>query len=477
MTLSSSEKKSIPDHVKLLRITDNYLVDLECLREMFATVTPVLQQQDKERHEEVKTIVMRLQSKIDIYKQSDEQTKESTTKELEDSSRFDDVEIQSLKKALENSFIAKDLELLQSNIKKLWRARNLFAEQTIVAFVSRFDEFLGSILEIALTQNPEWLKESEKVISYKELIALKSIDTAIKGVVLKEVEQLLRGSHEEQISYLDKKLKLGIQDNFPYLPGFLEVAERRNLFVHTGGQVSAQYLDRCQHFKHSTSGIKEGDKLEVTKEYFENAFSIFFEIGLRIGQATFRRLFSTEFEMADRALIKLSVKFLNYGENELAEIITNYDLNISTKLRSKDSEDVYFARINRAIAQKRQGKDFEAGLEGVRWQAFHSKYKLCLHVLRDEFKDAAILMHSSDVIDKVGIEGFRTWPVFKEFRSTSIFREAYRSSFGHDYLPDLERDAATIARQEEVLDSESELPLVTKIEETISGDAEVSQDS
>lgn len=144
---------------------------------------------------------------------------------------------------------------------------------------------------------------------------------------------------------------------------------------------------------------------------------------------------------------------------KLAEVITNYDLNIPAGLRSGDCENEYYARINRAIAQKRQGKDYEAGLKGVPWQAFHTKYKLCLHVLRDESKQAASMMDSDDIVAEVGIEGFRTWPIFKDFRSSNEFRVAYMNVFNQEYAPDPERDASSIARQESVIEPEREVEL------------------
>lgn len=447
----ASSKKKTPDHVKLLEITDRYLVDLECLREMFATVMPVLKEQDKKRHESVQEILRRSEKIVE------DDSLESTATSSEDQGGKEGCdEDESQEKSVRIRIEYDDIETLTSTLRKLNRAESLFAKQSIVSFVSRFDEFLGAFLEIALAQNPDWLRSSEKTITYKELIDLKSLDTAIKGVISKEVENLLRGSHEEQIAYIDEKLKLGIREHFPNLPCFLEVAERRNLFVHTGGLVSSQYMERCRAFKFSTNNINEGEELEVTEDYFENAFSIFFEIGLRIGQAAFRRLFPDEVSTADTALNKLAIKFLNYGDNELAEVITNYDLNIPAKLRSDDSENEYYARINRAIAQKRQGKDYEMGLDGVPWKAFHTKYKLCLHVLRDEFEEAALLMASDDVITSIKIDGFRTWPIFKEFRTTQIFRDTYKNIFEQEYVPDPERDASTIARQEEVMGADQD---------------------
>lgn len=76
--------------------------------------------------------------------------------------------------------------------------------------------------------------------------------------------------------------------------------------------------------------------------------------------------------------------------------------------------------------------------------------------MRNEFLEAADMMNSSEIIDSIGIEGFRTWPVFREFRSSKEFQAAYKKSFDQDYAPDPERDAPTIERQEEVLSEKPE---------------------
>jgi hypothetical protein len=448
MTSDIEKKEEIPESKKLLAITDRYLVDLECLREMFSTVMPVLQEQDKNRSAKIEEVIERL-GKVS----GPEVTKNNQT-EGEDGPIDNEEKTEEESSDLTDQY--KDIETLVSSVGKIKRAETLFKKQSIVSIVSRFDEFLGSFLEIALEQNPEWLKFSEKTITYKELIDLKSVDTAIKGVISKEVEQLLRASHEEQIRYVDDKLKLGIHQHFSKLACFLEVAERRNLFVHTGGLVSTQYLNKCKGFGISDKETVEGQELDVTESYFEEAFYAYFEIGLRIGQAAFRRLFLAESGIADTALNKLAIKFLNHDDNSLVIIITNYDLNIPNKLRSDDSEDEYFARINRAIAQKRLGLDFEKDLEGHPWKAFHPKYSLCLHVLRDEFLEAANMMNSHEVIRAIDIVGFRTWPIFREFRSSIEFQAAYRQNFGHDYARDPERDAPIIQQQEEVLGNQSE---------------------
>lgn len=440
VTKENNFPKDIPPHIELINISDCYLSDIECLREMFSYVLPLLQQQDKERKEAVDKIMIKIESSI----------KKKDGAPDSDKSKCSDNE------AIKISISISDVEDLLSNIRKMNRAGQLFKHQSTVSLISRFDEFIGQFLTTVLRLHPEWLKSSDKTITYKELVKLESIEKAIIVLIQKEVENILRGSHEEQIKFIDEKLKLGIYDSFSRLVDFLEVAERRNLFVHTGGKISQQYLDRCKMFGYKNDNLScVGDVLDIDTDYFNNAFSLCFELGLRISQAAIRRLFPDKLLVADRALNHLAIKFLNSSDYSLAEVICDFDLGIPEKLRSEDTEFLYFAKINRAIAQKFAGKEFKVGLQGIHWQAFHPKYQLALDVLNDEFEKAGDSMKSSVIQESVGKNGFRTWPLFKEFRNTEIFRKTYFEIYKEEYIPDPEKDMEDQSIADGLLQSES----------------------
>jgi len=450
MSNLSSDKEKKPKHKQLLSIIDEYLVDLECLREMHASVVPVLKAQDKERENALSEIFR-------LAKDSGEETSELQEENIavpngnesneETADADEDENNKEEKKKITFKIKRTDLEYITANVKKIKKAEKLFEKQLIVTLVSRFDEFLGKVLKLILEQNPEWVISADKTISYKDLIALKSVDKAIQGIIYKEVEDLLRDSHEKQIQYIDEKLKIGIKESFSKLKEFLEVAERRNLFVHTGGTVSSQYIDKYRSFGYKVK-CSLGDELGSNIEYFNSAFLVYFEIGLRIGQASYRRVFEDEIEIADQALNNLAVKFMNLGEYSLSEVITEFDLAIPEKLRSSDTEFLYFAKINRAVSQKFQDKDFENGLSKDPWKVFHPKYALSIHVLREEYSDAAKLMKSDEIKSSIGQEGFRAWPVFKLFRQTDEFKESYKEIYGIEYVPDFERDSELKEEQE-----------------------------
>lgn len=442
MSKKKKQREKSSESKRFLATERQFLVDLECLREMHSSVIPLLNDKDAERkkcvHEIIKRVVVIEDEEEKVSDQPNEIDSTSNSEEVSKTTGSKGKDKKNKKFSINMS--GTDTEVLLSNIGKLERAKDLFEKQVIVTLVSRFDEFIGKLLKLILEQNPSWLISSEKTITYKELIDLKSIDKAIEGVIHKEVENLLRDSHEEQIEYIDEKLKLGISDNFSKLPEFLEIAERRNLFVHTGGIVSQQYIDKCNSFGVDIEGVNHGTQLDSDMDYFSNAFMVYFEMGLRISQAAYRRLFPNELDKADKALNELSIKFMDEGEYGLAETIASFDLDIPEKLRSQDTEFLYFARVNRAIAQKFSGKDFENGLKGVHWNVFHPKYALCLHALRDEFDEAANLMLSEEIKKEVGQTGLKTWPAFRGFRDTEQFKTTYKILYGVEYVTDPDRN-------------------------------------
>jgi len=406
---------------RLLSISNRYLTDIECINEMVLTVLPILKEKDEVRTQQVNEALEILNSTLKKGKKESQQNKNSKEKTI--------------------NLPELDYDSLMSNIVKLSRADQLFRKQCIVSFISRFDEFIGGFLRIMFKKNPDWLKSNEKTITYKELIDLDSIEKAIEGVIIKEVDNILRLSHKEQIDDIDEKLKLGINDTCKNLLNFYEVTERRNLFVHTGGVVSNSYVNNCKRMEIVLpENMEIGKLLQADDSYISKAFQICFELGLKISQSGYRRLFPESLIEADKGLNHLAIRFLNNGDFELAKIICEYDINLPAKFRSSDGEMYYFALINRAIAVKFLGEDFEQGLKEICWDAFHPKYKICLHVLRDEFDEAANLMKNKDVIEKITKIGFRTWPVFREFRSSTQFIQTYKEIFNEEFIVDPEED-------------------------------------
>jgi hypothetical protein len=408
MSSKPSDKKEEIDHKRnpwdvILASQVSFLYDLESIGEMVSLVLPVLKNRDQERNDRIKQL----------------------TEEIE-TDNGKGVRIKTL-----------DIKEFTGHVRKMRQGDRIFRRGIITSIVSKFDEFIIDVLNVCYRENPGWLKNPDKKISYKELLEIGSLDALKDEIISKEIDGLMRDSHHAQIAFLDDKLKLGIEREFPSWLEFLEITERRNLFVHTGGTVSLQYLDNCKKWKIPLDEkIKEGHHLAASDDYIQKTIDCFYELSVRVTQATIRRLFSLSFEDADNNLNNRSVDLLGEERWELAERIFNFALSIPENLTSKGEMKFYFL-INRCIAMKYLGKPINECLHSVDWRPFHPKYHFAIAILEDRFNDAEKLMRSPSVLEEVTEQCFMEWPLLRDFRKTEAFQSAFKEIFGKDYGKEL----------------------------------------
>ena len=116
----------------------------------------------------------------------------------------------------------------------------------IIALVSAYDYFLGRIVRWYFLQIPQALEGTDKSLTLSELLKFDSVDDAKEYFLEREVEGLLRKSHSKQFDWLESKLGCTLRKGLEIWPEFIEITERRNLFAHTDGVVSRQYLSVCK---------------------------------------------------------------------------------------------------------------------------------------------------------------------------------------------------------------------------------------
>lgn len=179
---------------------------LNCIKEMYIQMLPILKKEDEERLNK----------------------------------------LQQLSKDKEPLSYEKLNELL-TIMDRLSLGEEIYRQSIIISLITKFDEFYSTILYVCLKENPKWINTAQKTLTYNDVLNIKSIEDFKKQIIDEEVESLMRDSHWKQIKYLDEKLKLGIFDDYNDIDKFLELTERRNLYVHTSGIVSNIYLSNLKN--------------------------------------------------------------------------------------------------------------------------------------------------------------------------------------------------------------------------------------
>lgn len=327
-----------------------------------------------------------------------------------------------------NRILRKDVE--NSKVAYIIIKRNF-----VVSLISQFDTYIGSLIKSVFLVRPELINNSEKQLTYSQLKTFNDLNDARDYMIEKEIETVLRESHTDQFKWFEKKLGISLLKDLPIWSTFIEVTQRRNLFVHNDGKVSSQYINICKENKVNLStDLKIGDSLDVDLQYFEKAFTCLFEIGLKLNQVLRRHLLPNEIKEADASFLNISFELIQNGQFELAREI--YDF--ADKYIKKYSSNDFSLRIsvNRAQTYKWLGQNEKCIdiVNSIDWSATGDLFKLASHVLKDEHIKASETMrtigNNKNVFDK---SYFTDWPIFKEFNKTNEFREVYKEIYNEDY--------------------------------------------
>jgi hypothetical protein len=185
---------------------------------------------------------------------------------------------------------SKIFEQLSKNSEISGLAMKIIPESLFVSLISQYDAFLNKLLKILFKTRPEYINNSERELSFSQLIQFDSIETAREYVIEKEVETVLRKSHSEHFDYLENKLAIPLRKDLPIWQTFIEITERRNLFVHCDGIISNQYLKVCKDHKCDIKNFNVNDRLNVDLKYFTTAYNCLYELSTKLTHTIWRKL-------------------------------------------------------------------------------------------------------------------------------------------------------------------------------------------
>lgn len=330
---------------------------------------------------------------------------------------------------------------LQKDQSSATAASHILPRTFVVSLVSQYDAFLGDLARIIHQIQPELFHSVDRQMSFNQIMDFENIEDVKESILEKEVESLLRESHYEQLKTLERKIsaisknEFVLTKNLPILPTFIEVTERRNLFVHTNGIISKQYLENCS--KHKVSGCEEmkvGDRLHVKPEYFHVAYQAIFEMGVKLAHVLWRKFCPESREAADKDLNNICYDLIINDHFDLAITLLNFATD-TVKTHANDHIRKVFV-INMALAHYLNGdqKLVQSTLKKEDW-SIGDTFKLGVSVLNEDYDTATQMMKKlgkdHDEVDK---SAYRDWPLFRKFRKEKSFQKTYKELFDEDFI-------------------------------------------
>lgn len=320
------------------------------------------------------------------------------------------------------------------------RAQELIPSNYVVSLVAMFDTFIAGLVRCLYGIKPELLMQSERQFKYLELKQLDSISDVQRLVIEEKVDAILRDSHIKQIEWLAKSFGLGTLNtkDFAEWGDFVELTERRNLFVHSNGVVSKQYIDICSQNEALAPNINEGDRLNVDKEYFEKSYRVLYTIAIVLSQTMLNKVYLHTHPQAetdiDSCIIKQIFELICDKKYDIAIRISNFVLEPHFH---HNAYDKIFIVLNLAQSYKWSGKGEEciSIINKEDWSAVSKDLCVPKLVLEDKYEDVYSLMRSIGINSEILCpDNYREWPIFQKIREEQRFADVFREIFGEDLL-------------------------------------------
>jgi len=350
------------------------------------------------------------------------------------------------------------------------RVPSILGDSLFLSLFAAYDAFTGNLLAALFRKRPELLLNIDRSFPVAELLRHDSIDDVKEVVINGEIDSFRRQSYVDQFKSLEKTFGIPLR-KFPNWHAFVECSQRRNLLTHADGVVSTQYLAVCQSEGCTLpTDVAVGSQLQVNEAYVLTACDLVVEVGVKLGHVLWRKCFPDEAAKADEALHSQHFGFLEREQWSRANTFGEFFLQLPriSSERFRRLTVVNYAIGLRAVDRIPDAIDL---LDSVDWSATSPDFRLAEAVLRDDVTSAAQWMKRiGKEGEYVNEEAYRRWPLFRTFRSTLEFQEAFEQLYGRPFTRELKEEAVAaqarnIAMAEE-LDKGLPTDQVTPMQET-----------
>lgn len=321
---------------------------------------------------------------------------------------------------------------LQKNLAISGIANKVVPESLFVSMISQYDAFLGRLLKAIFLSKPELLNSSEKNLTFSQIMEIGGIEDARDFIMEKEIDAVIRDSHSEQFNYLEKKLGIQLRKDLTIWSDFIEITERRNLFVHCDGYISRQYLQNCKSAGIDISKISLGDRISVPHDYFIKTYKVLYELAVKLTHTVWRKLKINDLENADAHLNNTCYGLIETKQFDLTDNLLHFAC--GQKKHSNDANKNVFV-INRALSKYLQDKKKEAKklIDEKDWSASSDNFRLASFALTENDEAVFALMRKIGNNNEVKKDEYKMWPLFYALRKKESFREVFKEIFKEDY--------------------------------------------
>jgi hypothetical protein len=399
---------------------------LDALRDFVDLIDPILD----EKHSEVikrnssalaplllamKKSNPELFSKFDI---SDELIKkfDGDIEILEEEDGVDSNETKSVKIRVTGN--AEGFKHAVENLAKSDKRKKLLYQSSLITLTNTVEWFLSQILHQYFNKYTDAVGTKDKFFSLEDLKAFASIEDAKKHLVDTKVENILRDSFDDWISFLKEKVKLSMGYLNTEKDKIVEIYQRRNIVVHNGGKINYIYLSKVSEELRKDKSVN--DEIFITRDYLDQSISLFERIFILIAAELWKNQLPTDNKRSE-TLIELAFSYLLKERWRIAEGLSFFVMN-DKQLSEKNQ---LFGKLNYWQSVKWQGRfnEVKDDIEKADFSGKDSLIRLGYFALLDRTDDFFNLLPEVINSESISYDSLDIFPIFREIRKDERYIE------------------------------------------------------
>lgn len=330
---------------------------------------------------------------------------------------------------------SRAFERLVNNMNNSFQALDNVGRNAVVAMVSMYDAYIGSLVKVIYSDMPQLLNQSQKDFKLNTILLYKDFEELKDVVTEDEIESLLRKNHFDQLKWLESKLDMPLTE-FKILPLFVELMERRNLFVHANGVVSRHYLETCEKYDiKNEEELKLGKQLNAEVNYVFKSYEILFQTGVMLGFVVWHKIRQMEGEELVDYLSDVCYDLIKEEHYDLAIAMIDFALNNKSFKKHVNHASHIIFLINKSLAFHLNDKQKEclAIVDKLDLSAAEPVYKLAVAILKEDYTQAIVLMDQIGNVPRMRRD-YKEWPLFTKFREEESFKKKYKEIYNEEYI-------------------------------------------
>ncbi|MBX9660561.1 MAG: hypothetical protein K2X00_18550 [Nitrospiraceae bacterium] len=321
-------------------------------------------------------------------------------------------------------------------VQRIERGIDALPSALLLSIVATFDSNMADVVRSMLNIKGGSLNFGNKTVPLNEVLQASSIEEFRDRILNEEIYLFSRGSHEEQVQYIEKTFHISIIDHWKRWPDFIEVFERRNLIAHGEKTFTQRYVSICERHKYKGARAVSGKKVRLPSNYLYQALEILLEFSVLLIFSLWRKHAPAEEADAFSAVNVTSFKMISNKQFVVAMRILDYVLGLKNTDAPENIRRMMVVNLAGAHKQLKNEKKCLETLNTMDWSASSENYRICVSALKGDIKEVCNLLPLVYATKSISASQFREWPVFDFIRNDADFAAKFHDVFGENLVSD-----------------------------------------